>query len=140
MSDQPSPTNKAKVHLEAVYGDTYWQVNQLVDQVSIKTAQQVQLWSWQDGHQRGFRMAIAESMSITDQYRLQEIIYRACRGTAQSLLARMNIVSITIIERLTCEISANERRLHAMQLTYTIADHGSLQMMPGAEASIDAKS
>jgi len=48
---------------------------------------------------------ITESMSITDDYQLQDILYRACGEAlhrAQTALARLNLVSITILEKLTC--------------------------------------
>jgi len=53
----------------------------------------------------------------------------------QTALARLNLVSITILEKLTCEISTNKTRL-----TYTIDNSRRLRPMPAAEAPIDAKS
>jgi len=46
-----------------------------------------------------------ESMPSTDDYRLQDIFYRACGSTARRLKrapTRLNLVSITILEKLTC--------------------------------------
>jgi len=51
-------------------------------------------------------------MPSTDDYQLQDMLYRACNSTA---LARLNSVSITSIEKLICQISTNKTRL-----TYTI--------------------
>ena len=57
MSDQSSPTDKSNVRREA---------------------------SRPDGQRSGLPKTIAESMPLTDDYRLQDIFSRACLNTAQS--------------------------------------------------------
>ena len=60
------------------------------------------------------------------------------RGTARRpkrAQACSNSVGITILKKLTCEMSTND-----MPLTYTMDDYQWLRTMPAAEAPIDAKS
>ena len=111
--DQSRPADKPKAHWDAIYRDMHREVDRQVYQVnkdSTEAAYWEQLWSWPDGHWSGLpkstphSSSIWTSMPLTNDYRLQEIIYRACESTAWRLKraqARLNLVSITIVEKLT---------------------------------------
>ena len=78
-------------------------------------------------------------MPSTDDYRLRDILYRACRSTAQSSdsasaleLGKYNHLRETYV------LGVYEGDY--TQLTYTIDDHRRLRPMPAAEAPIDAES
>jgi hypothetical protein len=59
---------------------------------------------------------------------------------AQRALARLNLVSITMLEQLMCWMSTNEMILDTMELMYTMSDHRRLLPMPAGEAPMEAKS
>jgi len=59
---------------------------------------------------------------------------------AQTAPARLNLVSITILEKLTNLMSTNAMWLCTMQSTYTIDEHRWLRLMPAADAPIDVGS
>jgi len=91
VSDQSSPTDKSKAHLEAVYRDTHRQVYQEINREVYLESTKILLklpiesapmkstgWSpkW-TSHE--------ESMPSTDDYWLPDIFYRACGSTARRL-------------------------------------------------------
>jgi len=66
------------------------QVSQEVDTGCTQTANLEKLWCWLDAHWSRLPMmiyashCIYESMLFANDYQLQDILYRACRSTAQS--------------------------------------------------------
>jgi len=98
VSDQPSPTDRSKAHVEAVYRNTHREVDQEVyqevDQDSTEVAYGGSIplkstrWSPKrtstDDYRIRMILRICQSMPNTDDYRLQDILYSVCRSTAQS--------------------------------------------------------
>ena len=85
-SPPSSPTDKSKAHLEAVYRDMHRQVYQ-VDQDSTEAAyrernHEVDRMVTEADFQR--RLPSQTASTSTDDYRPQDIFYRACESTAQS--------------------------------------------------------
>jgi hypothetical protein len=98
VSHQPSPTDKSKDHVEAVYRNTQRQVDPEVyrdvdqDSTEVTYGEGIRMkstgWSPKQTSTDDYRIKMNErvykSMPSTDDYRLQDILYRACGGTAQS--------------------------------------------------------
>ena len=74
-----------------------------------------------------------QSMLSTDDYRLQDILYRACGSTAQ---APLNLVTITFLEKLMCQISMNKTRLTYTTNGYDRCRQRKLPSMPNYELKL----
>jgi hypothetical protein len=102
---------QVEAHLEVAYRDTHREVDRdvYVDQDSTEVAR-AHARSRPDGHRSGLPKTITESSSIyesmplTDDYRLQDIFYRACGSTAQSSdsARALELGKYNHLEKLTC--------------------------------------
>jgi hypothetical protein len=98
VSDQSSPTDKSKAHLEAAYRDTHRQVYQ-VDQVPTEAAcrernhEVDQMVTEADFHRRFPSQC---HLPMTTGCKIYSPEYAEALHRAQTALARLNLVSITI--------------------------------------------
>jgi len=89
VSDQASPTDKSTAHVEALYQNTPRQGEHNVLKRSVESAS-MKFTGWspkrtsKDYYKIKMNLRIYKSMLSTDDYRLQDILLRACRSTAQS--------------------------------------------------------
>ena len=144
VSDQASPTDKSTAHVEALYQNTPRQGEHNVLKRSVESAS-MKFTGWspkrtsKDYYKIKMNLRIYKSMLSTDDYRLQDILLRACRSTAQSSdsasalqLGRYNHLRETYVLRVyTWDYT---------YLTCMIDDNWWLRPMLAADAPIDAKS
>ena len=114
---QRSPTNKSKAHLEAVYRDTPISLPrnrpaslQSQPRFYWSRLSRAQPWSWPDGHRSGLPMTtglVKQYLSqwhlpITTGCKIYSTEHAEAMHRAQTALAHLNLVSITILEKFTC--------------------------------------
>jgi hypothetical protein len=90
VSDQPSPSDKSKAHVETVYQKTHREVDQDSTDVTYGGSIPKKSTGWSpmrtltDNFRIKMNLLIYESMPSIDDYRLQHVFSRICGSTAQS--------------------------------------------------------